>query len=263
MAGNPLGAEIAQRVRRRDQLRLVAHRGVGADAAPMACCRLLQDHLAGGHACLTRQRRPAGPGGAGPLSRDQKIVAFTFVGMVGLWARADPRSRFDGRCVPGSGDPAATGVLTPADIAKEGDVLATFIWFAALFTLSGQLNEMGFMGFLGERLACAWRAVSARTAWRSSRLRPAPLSLREPDRARAGPVRGVSGRGCEARRAGVPLAFMLLFASNFFSVIAPQGSSANLLFTGSGYFTQAELYRLGAITTASPFSSISWLRHRG
>ncbi|MCK7517129.1 MAG: hypothetical protein MZV64_05120 [Ignavibacteriales bacterium] len=29
-----------------------------------------------------------------------------------------------------------------------------------------------------------------------------------------------------------PLAFMLLFASNFFSVITPQGSSANLLFTG-------------------------------
>jgi DASS family divalent anion:Na+ symporter len=47
-----------------------------------------------------------------------------------------------------------------------------------------------------------------------------------------------------------PLAFMLLFASNFFSVITPQGSSANLLFTGSGYLSQGELYRLGAITTA-------------
>jgi divalent anion:Na+ symporter, DASS family len=46
-----------------------------------------------------------------------------------------------------------------------------------------------------------------------------------------------------------PLAFMLLFASNFFSVITPQGSSANLLFTGSGYLSQGELYRLGAITT--------------
>jgi DASS family divalent anion:Na+ symporter len=41
----------------------------------------------------------------------------------------------------------------------------------------------------------------------------------------------------------------LLFATNFFSVIAPQVSSANLLFAGSGYLTQAELYRLGAITT--------------
>jgi DASS family divalent anion:Na+ symporter len=40
-------------------------------------------------------------------------------------------------------------------------VLATFIWFAVLYTLSGQLNEMGFMGFLGQRLA-ARSAVSVR-----------------------------------------------------------------------------------------------------
>ena len=47
-----------------------------------------------------------------------------------------------------------------------------------------------------------------------------------------------------------PLAFLLLFASNFFSAITPQGSSANLLFAGSGYLTQGELYKLGAIATA-------------
>ena len=47
-----------------------------------------------------------------------------------------------------------------------------------------------------------------------------------------------------------PLAFLLLFATNFFSANTPQGSSANLLFAGSGYLTQGELYRLGALTTA-------------
>ena len=47
-----------------------------------------------------------------------------------------------------------------------------------------------------------------------------------------------------------PLAFQLLFATNYFSAIAPQGSSANLLFAGSGFLSQAELYRLGALTTA-------------
>ena len=30
-------------------------------------------------------------------------------------------------------------------------MLATFIWFAVLFTLSSQLNELGFMGFLGRK----------------------------------------------------------------------------------------------------------------
>jgi DASS family divalent anion:Na+ symporter len=47
-----------------------------------------------------------------------------------------------------------------------------------------------------------------------------------------------------------PLAFLLLFATNFFSAITPQGSSANLLFAASGYFSQRDLYKLGAITTA-------------
>ena len=52
---------------------------------------------------------------------------------------------------------------------------------------------------------------------------------------------------------GVPvalLAFLLLFATNFFSANTPQGSSANLLFAGSGYLSQGELYRLGGLTTA-------------
>jgi len=48
----------------------------------------------------------------------------------------------------------------------------------------------------------------------------------------------------------MPLAFLLLFATNFFAANTPQGSSANLLFAGSGYLGQGELYRLGALTTA-------------
>ena len=47
-----------------------------------------------------------------------------------------------------------------------------------------------------------------------------------------------------------PLAFQLLFATNYFSAITPQGSSANLLFPGSGFLSQSDLYRLGALSTA-------------
>ena len=52
---------------------------------------------------------------------------------------------------------------------------------------------------------------------------------------------------------GVPaplLAFQLLFATNYFAALTPQASSANLLFAGSGYLTQQELYRWGALHTA-------------
>jgi len=52
---------------------------------------------------------------------------------------------------------------------------------------------------------------------------------------------------------GVPaalLAYQLLFATNYFAALTPQASSANLLFVGSGYLTQSDLYRLGAVHTA-------------
>jgi len=47
-----------------------------------------------------------------------------------------------------------------------------------------------------------------------------------------------------------PLAFQLLFATNYFAAITPQGSSANLLFAESGFLSQRDLYRLGALLTA-------------
>ena len=45
------------------------------------------------------------------------------------------------------------------------------------------------------------------------------------------------------------MAFGLLFASSYFSVITPQGGSQNIIFVASGYLTQRELYKLGLIVT--------------
>ena len=53
--------------------------------------------------------------------------------------------------------------------------------------------------------------------------------------------------------AGVPatlLALMLLFASNFFAAITPQGSSANVIYAASGYLKPQEMYKYGLIITA-------------
>ena len=45
---------------------------------------------------------------------------------------------------------ACTNVLTLDDINLQGGTLVTFIWLAVLFALSGELNELGFMGYVGE-----------------------------------------------------------------------------------------------------------------
>jgi DASS family divalent anion:Na+ symporter len=189
----------------------------------------------------------------GRLSRQEKIVTMTFAGMVGLWAVAATFD-LDSTAVAflGLGLLLATGVLTGDDIAKEGDVLATFLWFASLFTLSAQLNEMGFMGFLGQRLADAMGGLSWFVAGLILLLAYVLLHyLFVSQTAHLLALFGVFlDVGVKLGVPAAPLAFMLLFATNYFSAITPQGSSANLLFVGPGYLSQSELYRLGAATTA-------------
>jgi DASS family divalent anion:Na+ symporter len=58
------------------------------------------------------------------------------------------------------------------------------------------------------------------------------------------------GVGVQLGVPAAPLAFHLLFATNYFAAITPQASSANLLFASSGYLTQGQLYKWGAIHTA-------------
>jgi DASS family divalent anion:Na+ symporter len=189
----------------------------------------------------------------GPLGSHEKIVAATFAGMVLLWGLAATLG-LDSTAIAflGLGVLLATGVLTLADIAKEGDVLATFIWFAVLFTLSGQLNELGFMGFLGERLAGRLGGFTPLAA--AIVLVVAYVMLHYLFESQTAHLLALYGVfldvGVKLGIPVAPLAFLLLFATNFFSANTPQGSSANLLFAGSGYLTQGELYRLGALTTA-------------
>jgi DASS family divalent anion:Na+ symporter len=256
MAANPLGAEIA----RGYGLTIGFGSWLVASSVPtlaaMALLPLLLYKVIGPEVTAT----PEAPRAArraleamGPLRREEKIVAATFVGMVGLWAAASTL-RLDSTAVAflGLGVLLTTGVLTLGDIAKEGDVLATFIWFAVLFTLSGQLNELGFMGYLGERLAGALGGMSPLPAGLA--LVVAYVLLHYLFVSQTAHLLALFGVfldvGAKLGVGVAPLAFLLLFATNFFSANTPQGSSANLLFAGSGYLSQGDLYRLGALTTA-------------
>jgi DASS family divalent anion:Na+ symporter len=189
----------------------------------------------------------------GPLARAEKLVAAIFAAMVALWAGADTFG-IDSTAVAllGLGVLLATGVLSPGDIAKEGDVLATYLWFAALFTMSAQLNELGFMAFLGHHLANAMAGMAPLAAGLALILAYVLLHyLFVSQTAHLLALFGVFlDVGVTLGVPATPLVFMLLFATNFFAPITPQGSSANLLFTGAGYLSQNELYRLGALTTA-------------
>jgi DASS family divalent anion:Na+ symporter len=118
--------------------------------------------------------------------------------------------------------------------------------------MSGQLNALGFMGYLGRTLADAMGGLSPLVAGLT--LIVAYVLLHYLFVSQTAHLLALFGVfldvGVKLGVPAVPIAFLLLFATNFFSAITPQGSSANLLFAGSGYLSQGELYRFGAITTA-------------
>jgi DASS family divalent anion:Na+ symporter len=113
------------------------------------------------------------------------------------------------------------------------------------------LNELGFMGFAGERLASqlggmSWPALYVTLIALYVAIHYMFVSQSSQVLALLGVFLDVGVRG------GVPaplMAFGLLFASSYFSVITPQGGSQNIIFAASGYLTQRELYKLGFLVT--------------
>jgi DASS family divalent anion:Na+ symporter len=263
MAANPLGAEIA----RRFGVEINFGSWLLAASVPTLAAMLLLPLLLYKLISPEVTATPDAPAAAkkslaalGPLSLQEKLVMGTVVGMVALWG-ASATLGLDSTAVAflGLGLLLASGTLTLDDIAKQGDVLAIYLWFAVLFTLSSQLNELGFMGFLGQNLATGLGGMSPIST--GLILVVAYVLLHYLFVSQTAHLLALFGVFLDVGvRLGVPavvLAFLLLFATNFFSGIAPQGSSANLLFAGSGFLTQGELYRIGAISTA--FSLLVYL----
>ena len=255
MAGNPLGAEIGRSL----GLRVSFGSWLLASSVPTLLCLACLPYLIYKVFPPEVKATPEAPAAArkalaamGPLSRHEKIVAVTFVGMVALWALAGTL-KVDLTAVAflGLGVLLVAGVLTLADIGKQGDVLATFIWFAILFAISGQLNTLGFMGWIGQRLAAAlgglpWLAVYVLLVLAYVLIHYLFVSQTAHVLALFGVFLGV---GIQLGVPVAPLGFALLISTSYLSTITPQASSANLLVVGSGYLTQGELYKLGTITT--------------
>ena len=190
--------------------------------------------------------------GMGPLTRDEWIVAVTFAFMVAGWVMADRlQLSLTAVAFAGLGVLLATNVLTLEDIQLQGSTLVTFLWLAVLFALSGQLNELGFMGYVGAQLTALLGGIAWPLAYVV--LLVLYVLMHYTFVSQSAQVLALFGVFLDvAVRTGVPaslMAFALLFASSYFSTITPQGGSQNVIFVGSGYLTQGELYWLGLLTT--------------
>jgi DASS family divalent anion:Na+ symporter len=190
--------------------------------------------------------------GMGRLTRDEWIVAVAFALMVTGWVMAGTLNlSLAAVAFAGLGVLLATNVLTLDDINLQGGTLVTFIWLAVLFAMSGQLNELGFMGYVGARLTSLLGGITWPVAYVI--LLVLYVLMHYMFVSQSAQVLALFdvflGVGIKT---GVPaplMAFALLFASSYFSTITPQGGSQNVIFVGSGYLTHPELYRLGLLTT--------------
>ena len=186
------------------------------------------------------------------LSRDEKITAVVFGLMVVAWIFAGAlKLNLTAVALAGLGTLLATRVLTLDDIYLQGGTLATFLWLAVLFALSGQLNELGFMSYVGERLASMLGGISWPLAYVVLLLLYVVMHYMFVSQ--SAQVLALLGVFLDVGvQTGVPvhlMGFALLFASSYFSTLTPQGGSQNVIFVASDYLTQRELYRLGLMTT--------------
>ncbi len=189
----------------------------------------------------------------GPMGRDEWITAATFVLMVVLWALGDfldlNRAAV---ALLGLGVLMVTGVYTLRDLSKEGEALSVWLWFGILYTLSTYLNHFGFMTWAAggfARMVEGWPAPAVYLALVLTYVLMHYLFVSQTAHLLALFELFLS----LGMAAGLPpalVAYMLLLATNFFSAITPQGSSANVLFAGSGYLTSGEIYAHGGLVTA-------------
>jgi DASS family divalent anion:Na+ symporter len=141
------------------------------------------------------------------------------------------------------------GIITLKDMDESGDALNTLIWFATLYTLSSSLNATGFMSWVGFQLGplvsgFSWPVVYVLLIVAYVLIHYFFVSQTAQLLALFGVFMGL---GVDA---GVPpalMAMMLLFATNFFTPITPQGGSSNVIYAASGYLTQGEIYKNGGL----------------
>ena len=257
MAGNPLGAEIA----RGYGLEIGFGSWFVASSVPtlvaMALLPLVLYKVIAPEVTAT----PEAPRAArralaelGPLRAHEKVVAATFAVMVALWASASTRrARLDRRRVSRPRRPARDR-RPHARRHREGRRRARDLHLVRGALHAQRAAQRARLHGLPGRAAGRRARAGCRRPLAGVLLVVVYVLLHYLFVSQTAHLLALFGVFLDVGvKLGVPvalLAFLLLFATNFFSAITPQAASANLLFAGSGYLSQGELYRLGGLTTA-------------
>jgi DASS family divalent anion:Na+ symporter len=254
MAANPVGVAIAAR----QGVEIGFATWFLASSVPTITCMVLVPLMLYRMFPPDLKATPEAPGQAaarlrelGTMSRDEWITLGTFAGMVLGWGLTDVLG-LDATAVAflGLAVLMLANIFTLADIKASGDALETLIWFAILYTLSSELDRLGFMQYVGTLLGGAVDGMSWPLTY--GLLFAAYILVHYLFVSQTAHLLALFGVFLGISQPEVPIALMamsLLLASNFFSVLTPQGSSCNVIFVGSGYLEGREVYIFGGLTT--------------
>lgn len=257
MAANPLGAALARGVDPRIDFTFA--RWLAASSVPSLLALAVVPLVLYRFFPPEVKRTPEAPRLAkeelrrmGPLSRDERIMGATFVGLIACWALSQVLGvNNTAVALAGLLVLLVTRVITMDDIQGNNVGPSTFVWFATLFTLSSYLDKFGFMEWIGENVGGAidgWPVALVYVTLVLSYVLVHYFFVSQTAHLVA--VFPVFLKiGIEAGAPAAMLAMILLLATNFFSSITPQASSANAIFVGSGYVTPREIYKFGGLTT--------------
>ena len=188
----------------------------------------------------------------GAVSKNEWIMAAVFIVMLTLWVFSSSLG-IDKTAVAflGLGAVMLANIFSLEDMKLEGMALETLIWFGTLYTISVYLNKFGFMGYLGEHIAHTVEGLSPYSVYYA--LVVAYVLIHYFFVSQTAHMLALFGVflsvGIEAGADALMLSLMLLYATNFNALITPQGSSANVIYIGSGYVTPKEVYKIGGLVT--------------
>ncbi len=193
----------------------------------------------------------------GRISRNEWITGSVFLSMLTLWSLSGIFP-IDKTAVAfgGLGILMATRVFGVEDFKSQGEALGTLIWFAILFALSSQLAAEGFMNAVAGHFTHHLAGMDWTMAYLLLILLYILIHyLFVSQSAHLLALFGIFlSVGVSAGVPGELMAMMLLFATNFNAVIAPQGSSANAIYLSSGYLQPRDVYLYGGGVTLLNFS---------
>ncbi len=258
MAANPVGAAIA----RQQGVDINFVSWFVASSVPTLICMALVPWVLYRLFPPTLKQTPEAPAAAasqlqalGRMSSREWITLATFVGMVAGWSLSG-RLGLDATAVAflGLAVLMLAGIFNLDDIKASGDALETLIWFSILFTLSSELDRLGFMAYVGENLGALVDGLSWPLTYTA--LLAVYVLIHYLFVSQTAHLLALFAVFLGVSQPEVPaplMAMSLLLANNFFSVITPQGSSANVIFVGSGYLEGGEVYRYGGISVLCCF----------